>query len=136
MKVTNRSIGNRFEQELCALLSEKGFWVHAFAQNSAGQPADIIAVKRGRAYLIDCKLCSGDSFIIDRIEENQRYAMGLWHDCGNGFGLFAIKIHETVYMATGAGLLGCGNKLVDEDWLRQYGCTFNEWLKWVELCTR
>lgn len=132
----NKQMGNRFEEEMCELLAKRGWWAHNMAMNPYGQPADIIAVKRGRAYLIDCKLCSGDSFIIDRIEENQRYAMELWYDCGNGVGLFAIKIHETIYITSIDGLLGCGKKLVDEDWLRQYGCTLNEWLKWVELCTR
>lgn len=137
MRATNRSIGNRFEQELCALLSEKGFWVHAFAQNSAGQPADVIAVKKGQSYLIDCKVCMGDRFPTSRIEENQRYAMKRWCDCGNGLGLLAIKIHEAIYMITIDALLGRNESAsVDEAWLMKHGSTLNDWTRWVDLCVQ
>ena len=59
--VTNRKLGNSFEQALCELLFEKGFWVHNLAQNQAGQPADIIAVINSKPYLIDAKVCSDKS---------------------------------------------------------------------------
>ena len=63
------------------------------AQNSAGQPADVIAVRNGKAYLIDCKVCSTDKgFALDRMEENQDLAMNLWNECGNGQGWFAMKL--------------------------------------------
>ena len=51
---TNRKIGNTFETEFCELLFQRGFWCHNMAQNAAGQPADVIAVKNKTAYLIDC----------------------------------------------------------------------------------
>lgn len=53
---TNRKIGNSFETEFCELLFQHGFWCHNMAQNAAGQPADVIAVKGKTAYLIDCKV--------------------------------------------------------------------------------
>lgn len=59
--MVNKIAGNRFEAELCGILAEHGFWAHNMAQNQAGQPADIIAVKDGWAVLIDCKLCSGNA---------------------------------------------------------------------------
>lgn len=91
--MSNKKLGNQFESELCELLSAYGFWVHQLSQNSAGQPADVIAVKNGRAYLIDCKVCStGKGFDLRRVEENQDLAMQLWEDCGNGSGWFAIKL--------------------------------------------
>ena len=57
---TNRKIGNSFETEFCELLFQYGFWCHNIAQNAAGQPADVIAVKNKTAYLIDCKVCSNN----------------------------------------------------------------------------
>lgn len=91
--MSNRKAGNQFENELCEILSMYGFWCHNLAQNSAGQPADVIAVKNGRAYLIDCKVCSTkQGFDLRRMEENQDLAMELWNDCGNGQGWFAMKL--------------------------------------------
>ena len=71
----NRKIGNSFETEFCELLFQYGFWCHNMAQNAAGQPADIIAVKGKTAYLIDCKVCSNNRFPLSRVEENQHFAM-------------------------------------------------------------
>ena len=55
---TNKKLGNTFEAELCEILFEEGFWAHNLAQNQAGQPADVLAARNGRTYLIDCKVCS------------------------------------------------------------------------------
>ena len=90
--MTNKKIGNDFEQELCDKLSEYGFWVHNLAMNKSGQPADIIAVKNKTAYLIDAKVCSSRGFTLSRMEENQDLAMELWNGCGNGQGWFALKV--------------------------------------------
>lgn len=96
--MTNKKLGNDFEQELCEKLSEYGFWVHCMTQNKAGQPADIIAVKDKRAYLIDAKVCSSRGFALSRVEENQDLAMDLWNQCGNGQGWFALKVSDEIYM--------------------------------------
>ena len=91
--MTNKKIGNDFESEFAEILSAYGFWVHQLSQNAAGQPADIIAVRNGKAYLIDCKVCSTDKgFALSRMESNQDFAMELWNECGNGQGWFAIKL--------------------------------------------
>ena len=91
--MNNKKLGNRFEAELCEILSKEGFWCHNLAQNSAGQPADVIAARNGKSYLIDCKVCSTDKgFALNRMEENQDMAMNLWNECGNGQGWFAIKL--------------------------------------------
>lgn len=60
---SNRKTGTTFESELCEILSQNGFWAHNLAQNSAGQPADVIAVRNKTAYLIDCKVCSRNMVI-------------------------------------------------------------------------
>lgn len=91
--MSNKKLGNQFETELCEILSMYGFWVHNMAQNAAGQPADVIAVRNGQAYLIDCKVCSTDrGFALSRVEENQELAMELWLECGNHQGWFAIQL--------------------------------------------
>ena len=96
--MSNKTIGNRFEQELCEVLSEYGFWSHCMAMNKAGQPADIIAVKNKKAYLIDAKVCSNNVFQLSRVEDNQDLAMDLWYECGNGMGWFALKLDTQIYM--------------------------------------
>lgn len=90
--ITNKTLGNAFEQELCDILAKKGFWVHNLAMNKAGQPADILAVRNRVSYLIDAKVCSDKGFALSRIEENQDLSMTLWNECGNGQGWFAIKL--------------------------------------------
>ena len=98
--MSNKKLGNQFESELCEILSMYGFWCHNLAQNAAGQPADVIAVKNGRAYLIDCKVCSTDKgFDLRRVEENLELAMRLWNDCGHGAGWFAMKLpNDDIFM--------------------------------------
>lgn len=96
---SNRAVGNAFEREFCELLFEYGFWVHNLKQDNSGQPADVIAVKNKVAYLIDCKDCSSKGFDLRRIEDNQMTAMGMWKECGNGEGWFAVKLPTgNIYM--------------------------------------
>lgn len=97
--MTNKKLGNDFESEFCEFLGEHGFWVHNMAQNKSGQPADVIAVKNQKAYLIDCKVCSDGKFPVSRVEDNQHYAMQYWKLCGNGDAWFAMKMpNGQVYM--------------------------------------
>ena len=44
----NKKLGNDFESRFCEILYSEGFWVHNLAQNSAGQPADVIAARNGK----------------------------------------------------------------------------------------
>lgn len=99
--MTNKKIGNEFEQELCEKLAEYGFWTHNMAMNKSGQPADIIAVRNKQAYLIDAKVVSTSrGFALNRVEENQDLAMDLWYERKNGQGWFAFKIVKAneIYM--------------------------------------
>ena len=85
--MSNKKIGNDFEAELCEMLSLYGFWCH------------YLAARNGKAYLIDCKVCSTNKgFALSRMEENQELAMTLWKECGNGDGWFAILLAGIVYM--------------------------------------
>ena len=97
--MTNKKAGNSFEAELCEELAKHGFWAHNMTQNQTGQPADVIAVRDNKAYLIDCKVCSHDEFPLSRIEPNQESAMNLFRMCGNGHSYFALKLtNENIYM--------------------------------------
>ena len=99
--MSNKSMGNHFEADFCEILRENGFWCHNMAMNQHGQPADVIAVKNGKSFLIDCKVCSTNrGFVFSRIEENQYYAMDYWSICGNGSGWFAILFGERIYMVS------------------------------------
>ena len=126
--MNNKKIGNSFEAELCEILSQHGFWAHNLAQNAAGQPADIIAVKNGVPFLIDCKVCSGKSFSLSRIEENQSLSMSLWWHCKNGDGWFAVKFGKNIYMVTLGRLLNITAKNLTEEFFKEYAQTLDKWL--------
>lgn len=103
MSGSNRELGTNFERDLAETLHDMGFWVHLMKQNAAGQPADIIAVKKNRAVLIDAKVCSDYVFRTSRIEANQLGSMSAWEDAGNREWWFALLFptHD-VYMIPGA----------------------------------
>lgn len=126
--MSNKKMGNGFEAEFCEKLFQNGYWVHNLAQNAAGQPADVVAVKNGVPYLIDCKVCSGKVFSVSRIEDNQRMAMTLWRECFNGEGWFAVKFGENIYMITLSRLDSMVSKNLPEELFQRFALTFEEWL--------
>ncbi len=134
--MSNKKLGNSFETDFCQLLYQHGFWVHNFVQSKDGQPADVIAVKNGKAYLIDCKVCSNNYFNLGRMEENQINAMSLWEAVGNGNGLFAIRlaVDNTILMLTKQECLSLlqEQKQIGFKKLIQLGKPINKWLGEVE----
>ena len=132
MKVINKKLGNDFESELCEVLSAHGYWVHNFASKKTGQPADIIAVKNSKAYLIDAKECTKDIFKLIRVEENQKNAMDLWLDCGNTLPCFALNTSKGVYMvsySTIKELMHKGKKQLSIEDINKYGARLETWLR-------
>ena len=129
--MNNKTIGSSFELALCDTLSQHGFWCHPLNANRAGQPADIIAVKNGKAYLIDAKVCTNSTFPLSRMEENQRLAMELWRDLGNGEGWFALKLGEEVYMFSYRLLEECErfHKSLSDKHIVELGIPLAEWVK-------
>lgn len=130
--MTNKKLGNDFETELCELLSQAGFWAHNFSQNQNGQPADVIAVRNGKAYLIDCKVCSTrKGFDLTRVEDNQDLSMNLWEECGNDVGWFAIRFDNQIYMLSHATVMVHKNlksvmsvkDIIDDGW------SFDLWIR-------
>lgn len=133
--MTNKASGNKFEEELAQKLFNEGFWVHRLTQNSDGQPADVIAVKDGSAYLIDAKVCEGDIFPLSRVEGNQRTAMDLWRQCGNDTGWFAILMRGEIQMLS-------YNAILDFESLKEKSLSYSDILKngyrfynWVDTFT-
>lgn len=130
----NRRVGTGFEKQLCMSLSGYGFWAHNLAQNSQGQPFDIIAARNGKSYPIDCKDCAKDIFKMERIEENQSSAMFLWRETGNGEGWFALRMaNGAVYFLPFSKLesLSLLKTVLSASEIRQFGVTLREW---VEQC--
>lgn len=131
MKVINKKLGNDFEKELSEILYDAGYWVHLLNQNKNGQPADIIAVKNGKAYLIDAKVCSHDLFDFRRVEDNQQLAMDMWIERGGNEPYFALKARNEVYMVaytTVIDLIRKGNKQLNLENMNKYGTRLATWL--------
>lgn len=129
--MSNKKIGNDFEKELCEVLAEYGFWVHNFTQNQDGQPADIIAVKNKKAYLIDGKVCiTSKGFKLSRLEENQILSMQLWESCGNGSGWFALKLGTGIYMLPLFTMLAFQNSqsYISLTEIAECGADFEKWV--------
>ena len=96
--MNNKKLGTAFEGELCQLLKKAGFWVHFITPNASGaQPFDIIAVKKGKAYAIDCKTSAKPTFSRSRLELNQIMAFALWQAKGNIEPIIAVKYQNTIY---------------------------------------
>ncbi len=131
----NRTVGTRFEDDLCWLLAERGWWSHNLSQNQTGQPADVIAVKNNVAVLIDCKVCADNRFTLSRIECNQEGAMTLWEQRGNAYCYFAMKLNDgEIYMVgfDDLNLLSLHRvKSLNEAELRKFP-TLTEWLNEME----
>lgn len=130
--VINKKLGNDFEQELCEILADAGYWVHNFANRKNGQPADIIAVKNGKAYLIDAKVCMYEVFPFRRIEENQHLSMDMWIECGNVTPYFALKARNEIYMVSYEfikELSKQGKKQLNLEDMNKYGVRLAMWLR-------
>lgn len=81
------------------ILASDGYWVHFIVPDARGaQPFDIVAVKDGVAYAIDCKTSVRHLFGYNRLEENQRMAFRRWLKCGNINAFLAVLYNDCIYM--------------------------------------
>ena len=136
MKVINKKLGNKFEKELSEILYNAGYWVHLLNQNKNGQPADLIAVKNKKAYLIDAKVCSLEKFAFKRVEENQHLSMQMFIDCGNTTPYFALKARNEIYMLsykTIRDLIKQGKKQLNFEEINKYSTRLSTWLRIKEV---
>lgn len=132
----NKKLGNKFEKELSEILYNAGYWVHLLNQNKNGQPADIIAVKNKKAYLIDAKVCSLEKFAFKRVEENQRLSMQMFIECGNTTPYFALKARNEIYMLsykTIRDLISQGKKQLNFEEINKYSTRLSTWLRIKEV---
>lgn len=132
----NKKLGNKFEKELSEILYNAGYWVHLLNQNKNGQPADIIAVKNKKAYLIDAKVCSFEKFSFKRVEENQHLSMQMFIDCGNTTPYFALKARNEIYMLsykTIRDLISQGKKQLNFEEINKYSTRLSTWLRIKEV---
>ena len=131
--MTNKKLGNSFESTFCEILFQQGFWCHNLAQNQAGQPADVIAVRNGKSYLIDCKVCSRGRFPFSRIEDNQHCAMSAWAESGNGVGWFALLCSDRIFMVNYETLarLAKTQSGISHSEMCFYGCSLEAWVVWA-----
>ena len=128
--MSNKKIGNDFEREFCEIISERGFWVHNFAQNQDGQPADVIAVKNNTPYIIDCKVCEKGIFRLSRIEENQILSMQHWLDTRNSDAWFALKVNDDILMITYRQAMYAKERqsILNTDEIYERGVLLEDWL--------
>ncbi len=128
--MNNKQAGNNFEREFCEQLAKDKFWAHFMGGSKNGQPADIIAVRNEKAYLIDAKDCQNDRFVLSRIENNQDMAMRYWEMCGNNQGIFALNTSKGVYMLR-YGVVQvleiAGIKSLNMQAIEQYCTPYEEW---------
>jgi Holliday junction resolvase len=134
MKTDNRTTGGRFEQELSHMLKDAGFWVHVFQQNQSGQPADIIAVIGHYHTLIDCKVISDSKgFAFDRMEENQKLAMTMFHKKCAEPCYFALKLPDnTIWMISMERLMTQRNRgklRLQEAEIRAQAWSLDKWIE-------
>ena len=140
-KTDNRTQGNRFEQDFAQILFDHGFWVHVMQQNKAGQPADIIAIKGKYHTLIDCKVISDDKgFPFERVEENQKYAMRMFHRKCFETCYFALRLPDgeirLITLDRIEVLKSHGRKRLTEHDIQEHAWPLETWLKasetWAE----
>ena len=97
--MNNKVLGNNFEQDMCSILAQHGYWVHFITPDARGaQPFDIVCAKNKIPYAIECKTLtfSRRYFTIDRLEDNQILAFKRWTLCGNGEPIIAVKQDEHI----------------------------------------
>ena len=96
--MNNKRLGNSFEQKVCDILANDGWWVHFISPDARGaQPFDIIATKDNVPMAIDCKTCDDHIFRISRLEDNQIYAFLRWKSAGNDFAYLMVLHKEKIY---------------------------------------
>lgn len=97
----NKSKGNKFEEDVAAKLASQGLWATVItgAKHTGSQPADIIATKNNKFWIIDCKTLENKSgtFTIDRAESNQIRAYKKLYSVGSYNYFYYILWNNDVY---------------------------------------
>lgn len=113
--MNNKKLGTAFEKFVCRKLAEDGWWVHFMIPDARGaQPCDIIAVKDGKAVIMDCKTSKDHIFRVGRLEDNQVYCFERWRQCGNSEPIIAIEYKDRCIFLPYAELQVTGKVDLDE----------------------
>ena len=96
--MNNKELGTQFEQYVCNMFAQRGWWAHFITPSKVGsQPFDIIAIKDDKVMAVDCKTCNLPNFPLSRVEDNQQFAFDalLWKTnaiCG-----FLVRYRGKIY---------------------------------------
>lgn len=73
----NKVRGTKFENKLCAELSNNGIWCRSmYPAPDGSQPFDVMAITpKGELFCFECKDCLNDIFQLNRIENNQEISL-------------------------------------------------------------
>lgn len=73
----NKVRGTKFENKLCAELSNNGVWCRLmYPAPDGSQPFDVMAISpKGALFCFECKDCLNDTFQLSRIESNQEISL-------------------------------------------------------------
>ena len=120
----------RFQREICKMLSEHGFWAYETINKKSGQPVDVIAVKSDIGYIIECKVTKSNRFPLSRVEDNQITSIQLFNKCGcteSWFAFFFAKHPDNVLFVRAGkiiALVESGAKSTTYDELKDMGEPF------------
>lgn len=132
--MSNKSIGSKYEQKIADYLFEHDWWVHRLTQNASGQPADIIAVYKNRAYLIDAKYCENDKFPVSRVEENQHLAMTQWNKRTSFPGMFVLGTSEGDFVLWYSDIADFTGSVMNLEYIKRKGTELEKWVQWIDYC--
>ncbi len=96
--MSNKKLGNDFEQEYAKILSEKGYWVLIVTPKGYinSQPMDIVAAKDNIIYCFECKTLHSKykRFPLKRLEQNQILAYKKLKQTGNDNYYLVVKWND------------------------------------------
>ena len=97
--MSNKKIGESFEQELLEILKENNFWATKLKEKETGGPLDIVATKNNVFISIEAKNLNGKTkFPKERIEPNQINSYErLCEVNSNKNSFFAFKTKEGIF---------------------------------------
>lgn len=116
----NKKLGNNFEEELCKILADNGYFAYNAPNKVNGQPFDIIATRDSAFFAFECKTCSKDKFMLSRLEDNQVQAFYRLSSSGSSSCYYLVcKFKDCINMLLMEDVvnkyLKCGVKHIDKD---------------------
>lgn len=113
--MSNKKIGESFEQELLEILKENNFWATKLKEKETGGPFDIVATKNNLFISIEAKnLNNKTKFPKERIEPNQINSYErLCEVNSNKNSFFAFKTKEGIFFIPSEKVINCNEKSLE-----------------------